>query len=229
MAFRTRTAGGKPTPRPRPPAQSQLPLFGLPPERPLMCNLFFAVAPDAAARTQCARVLQSLRAGRIAVGKPLEAERLHVSLCSIGGFFDQIPREHLPTACAAAATVRMEPFTVTFDLLHSTTGHMLLRPSDGAAALHLLHEKLTEALVRAGMRRWLAWNFNPHVTLSYGACAVHERAVEPVSWTVRDFGLIESLYGRHRHIERGRWMLESGDPPIAPRRRPADAGRDAAW
>ena len=121
------------------------------------------------------------------------------------------------------------PFTVTFDLLHSTTGHILLRASDGAPALHAFHEKLTKALVRAGMRRWLAWNFNPHVTLSYGACAVHERAIEPVSWTVRDFGLIESLYGPHRHIERGRWMLESGDPPIAPRRRPADAGRDAAW
>lgn len=217
MKLRAPTPGRKSAARAKPPGQSQLPLFGLPPARPMMCNVFFAVVPDAPARTQCARALASLRAERLAVGKPLEAERLHVSLCNIGGFFDQIPREHLPTACEAAARVRMAPFEVEFDLLHSTTGHMLLRPSNGAPALHAFHEKLTEELVRAGMRRWLTWNFNPHVTLSYGACAVHERPIAPITWTVRDFVLIESLYGRHRHIERGRWALPTDEQSMTPR------------
>ena len=187
---------------------SQLPLFSLPAQRPLMCNVFFALGPDATAKAQCASLLQSLRSERIALEKPVEVDRLHVSLCNIGGFFDQIPREHLPAARYAAAHVRIDPFTVTFDQLHSAKGHLLLRPSDGAPALYAFQEKLSKALIGAGMRRWMTWKFRPHLTLCYDAGAIPERTVAPVTWTVRDFVLIESLYGRHRHIERGRWALQ---------------------
>lgn len=192
---------------PQPSRSPQLSLFALPTLQPRMCNVFFALRPDATANLQADRLLQQLRKERVSLDQPVEADRRHVTLRDIGGFFDQMPRTHFANAKAAAATVRMTPFQVTFDLLHSAKGQMLLRPSKGAAELDALHRKLNEALIGAGMRRWLTWNFRPHMTLCYEAGAVPERYVDPVTWTVREYVLIESLYGRHRHVERGRWVL----------------------
>lgn len=185
----------------------QLSLFALPPLRPRMCNVFFALQPDAGASQQADRLLQQLRKERVVLGQPVEADRRHVTLRDIGGFFDQMPRAHFADAKAAAATVRVAPFQIAFDLLHSAKGQMLLRPSGDASGLDTLHRTLNEALIGAGMRRWLTWNFRPHMTLCYEAGALPERYIEPVIWTVREFVLIESLFGRHRHVERGRWPL----------------------
>lgn len=185
----------------------QLSLFALPPLRPRMCNVFFALRPDAGANQQADQLLQRLRKERLILGQPVEADRRHVTLRDIGGFFDQMPRAHFASAKAAAATVRVEPFPVAFDLLHCAKGRMLLRPSEGAPGLGLLHHRLNEALIGAGMRRWLTWNFRPHMTLCHDAGVLPERYVDPVTWTVREFVLIESLHGRHRHVERGRWRL----------------------
>lgn len=199
----------RPTSSPATPGSKapQLSLFALPPLRPRMCNVFFAVRPDAQANRQTDRLLQQLRKERVVLGQPVEEDRRHVTLRDIGGFFDQMPRSHFANAKAAAAAVRVEPFQVAFDLLHCAKGQMLLRPSGGAPGLEALHRKLNEALIGAGMRRWLTWNFRPHLTLGYDAGALPERYVDPVTWTVRAFVLIESLYGLHRHVERGRWTL----------------------
>lgn len=185
----------------------QLSLFALPPLQPRMCSVFFALRPDARSNGQMDHLLQQLRRERIVLGQPVEQDRRHVTLRDIGGFFDQMPRAHFAHARAAAATVRVAPFQIAFDQLHSAKGHMLLRPSGGVPGLDALHRKLNEALIGAGMRRWLTWNFRPHMTLCYEAGALPERYIEPVTWTVREFVLIESLHGRHRHVERGRWAL----------------------
>lgn len=192
---------------PKPQTSPQLSLFALPPLRPRICNVFFALRPDAQAHQQADRLLQQLRKERVVLGQPVEEDRRHVTLRDIGGFFDQMPRSHFSIAKTAAATVRVEPFQLAFDLLHCTKGQMLLRPSGGAHLLDVLHRRLNEALIGAGMRRWLTWNFRPHMTLCHDAGALQERYVDPVTWTVREFVLIESLYGLHRHVERGRWPL----------------------
>ncbi|MBX7199121.1 MAG: 2'-5' RNA ligase family protein, partial [Rhodospirillaceae bacterium] len=157
--------------------------------QPRMCNVFFALRPDAAANQQADQLLQQMRREHGALGQPVEVERRHVTLRDIGGFFDQMPRAHFANAKAAAATVRVEPFPIAFDQLHCAKGHMFLRPSDGAPGLDLLHRKLNEALIGAGLRRWLTWNFRPHMTLCYQAGAIPERCIEPVTWTVRTFVL----------------------------------------
>jgi 2'-5' RNA ligase len=50
--------------------------------------------------------------------------------------------------------------------------------------------------------------FNPHITLSYDDSDVPEQKIEPISWTVSQFTLTESLLGKHKHIERGRWQIQ---------------------
>ena len=86
-------------------------------------------------------------------------------------------------------------------------GSFLLRASDGAGALRMFRQTLSEALIKAGLRRHAASAFNPHMTLSYDFANTPEQTIEPIDWTIREFVLIESLLGKRKHLERGCWPL----------------------
>jgi 2'-5' RNA ligase len=58
----------------------------------------------------------------------------------------------------------------------------------------------------AGFRR-TASRSTPHITLLYGDRTLAERSIEAIQWTVRDFVLIQSLWGRGKHIHLARWSL----------------------
>jgi 2'-5' RNA ligase len=45
------------------------------------------------------------------------------------------------------------------------------------------------------------------VTLLYDERGIAEHAIEPVSWTVREFVLVHSLRGQSKYIPLGRWPL----------------------
>jgi RNA 2',3'-cyclic 3'-phosphodiesterase len=66
---------------------------------------------------------------------------------------------------------------------------------------------LGAALKRAGLGAATQGDFQPHVTLAYDKLRLKPFAVEPVSWTVREFVLVHSLLGRTTHIPLGRWPL----------------------
>lgn len=156
-----------------------------------------------------ADLIEQLRARGALSGKPVEPDRLHVSLQHLGDFIDQLPKHLVCAAETAAAVVAMEPFRVAFDRAGGTRGPFLLRASDNATALQSFRKGLGDALIKAGIRRPMRALFTPHMTLSYGVNDAVERRVEPVSWTVRDFVLIESLYGKHQYILRGRWRVHN--------------------
>lgn len=170
-------------------------------------RLFFGIWPDARAAESLRRLMARLRQDGVMPGKPVDTGRLHLTLHHLGDFADQIPRSLLPTAREAAATVRTPPFDVVFDRIGGARGQFLLRASDKLAALRDFRQALSHALVKAGLRRHIAMTFNPHVTLSYDFSDVPEMPIQPISWSVRDFVLVESLLGQHKHIGRGVWPI----------------------
>jgi 2'-5' RNA ligase len=171
-------------------------------------RLFFAIWPDAGAINRLTELTTRRAKDKTMPGRPVNADRLHVTLHRLGDFVDQIPPSLVPTACLAAAKVRMQPFNVTFDRIGGTRGHFILRASDRLEMLMEFRQTLSAAIIKAGLRRWVNPVFNPHVTLSYDRSDVPEQKIEPISWTVSQFVLTESLLGKHKHIERGRWQIQ---------------------
>ena len=84
----------------------------------------------------------------------------------------------------------------------------LLLPSEPLEALRMFRERLGFALMRAGVA-FRQGGFNPHVTLLYGGQPMPEIEIEPISWLVEDFVLIDSFIGETKHVEIGRWPLRS--------------------
>ncbi len=161
--------------------------------------------------------MERLRHGRIIPGRSVDPDRLHVTLLHLDDFVDQIPPSLLPAVQAAAASLQFKPFNVTFDRVCCTPRHVLLFPSDEPAELRAFRTQLRSALIAAGLstlistkaRRAIDRPFNPHVTLSYNPGAAPETRVDPISWTLREFHLVESLLGKHQHIRLNSWSLDA--------------------
>lgn len=189
----------------------QLSLFDEQPTDRTPHSLFFALWPDDRAIAGVQQLVQRLRRQRVGLQKPLEPHRLHVTLWGFGGFIGQMPPRLFVQTDVTLRTLLAEPFPVVFDLIHGVQERLLLRPSS-AAALEDFASLLRRTLIKGGLRQWLRGDFRPHMTVSYEAEDISELQVEPVTWTVRDFVLLESLYGLHQHILRGRWALSQQDP-----------------
>ncbi|MDR6206902.1 2'-5' RNA ligase family protein [Paraburkholderia graminis] len=182
-------------------------------------GLFFAVFPDTSTAASISKLAQELCGEARARGKPLAANRLHVTLRHLGTFAGGLPQAQVAAAMQAAASVRVAPFTVEFDTVESFAskprpGPLVLTGTEGVVGLHTLHDALRSALESCGIdshRGSGAVAFTPHVTLAYGLPWAAPRPVEPVCWNVRGFALIHSLLGRTRHIALARWPLEAAE------------------
>jgi RNA 2',3'-cyclic 3'-phosphodiesterase len=174
-------------------------------------GVFFAIIPDADAAESAARLARHLRGEHGLTGKPLETERLHVTLCHLGNYMG-LPQGIVAAAGEAAAAVAMPPFDVVFDRAMSFSGRPGNRPfvlcgGDGAAALMAFQQILGTAMKKAGLGRWVERRYTPHMTLLYDDHRITERAVEAVGWTVHEFVLVHSLLGRTCHVPLARWPL----------------------
>jgi RNA 2',3'-cyclic 3'-phosphodiesterase len=175
-------------------------------------RLFFAIFPEAAAAARIARLARQLRGEHGLKGKPLETQRLHVTLHHLGDYAG-LPRDIVAASVEAAATVAMSPFEVSFDRALSFPDRpanrpFVLRGGDGVGALGALQRTLGAALGRAGLAAGRAEPpYTPHVTLLYDDSLVAERPVETVAWTVCEFVLVHSLLGRKLYVPLARWPL----------------------
>jgi 2'-5' RNA ligase len=175
-------------------------------------KVFFALRPSAqeAARI-AARAVDDDR--RLAVGgKPLEPERLHVTLRLMVEYSDVFPLSDIEGWMTAAASVRMSAFEVSFDRVATFGGDgrpLVLKAGaeSGVAAIRRLDHAFGTALAGFG-KRAAARSFEPHMTVSYHGARMVETPVEPIRWTARDFVLIDSHQGEHLHEVLGRWPLE---------------------
>lgn len=176
-------------------------------EAPRTDGLFFALLPDAKALERVAKTVQQICIRHRLSGRPL-LERAHVSLIGFGEH-SGLPPAFVAGAAAAAATMVAAPFDVTFDRAMSFLGRprpLVLCGGEGMAELIAFQRALGTAIRNVGLGR-VKPQFTPHMTLLYDPRGIEEHAIEPVSWTARDFVLVHSLRGQGRHIPLGRWPL----------------------
>jgi 2'-5' RNA ligase len=106
----------------------------------------------------------------------------------------------------------MPAFTVEFDRVISFTrgsgeSPLVLYSHGSAETLRTFQGTLGVAMAKSGLSEWVKDRFTPHVTLLYDYSSMIDQAVRPVSWTVREFTLLHSLLGAHRHTVLARWPL----------------------
>lgn len=175
-------------------------------------RLFFAVFPDAQAADCIVATAKALRDEHGLRGKPLRAERVHVTLHHLGDHFE-LPKGIISVAIAAVARVSMTPFEVRFDCASSFAGHarnkpLVLRGDEAAlSSLFLLQRELGERMKDAGSASAVDCRFVPHVTLLYDERALPTQTIEPIAWTVREFALVHSLLGKTEHRILRKWPL----------------------
>jgi 2'-5' RNA ligase len=169
-------------------------------------GLFFALFPDApaAARLKTVAAQQCIR--HRLTGRPIGAERFHVSLLGFGAHAG-LPAGLIAALQKAAASVTVAPFEVTFDRALSFLGRPRPRVLCGDnAELIAFQRTLGRALERHGVAR-VKRQFMPHVTLLYDERDVDEDAIEPIRWSVREFVLVHSRRGQGEYVALARWPL----------------------
>ena len=174
---------------------------------------YFAIFLTEDAATQAAGFARRLRSEQGLNGRPIAPERLHVSVHHLGDYAEP-PPGIVATACeaGAAAAVLVPPFELAFDRVVSFENKsgrrpLVLQGTDGVAGLMTFREVLGAAMQKAGLWRWVKAHFQSHVTLLYDERRVAAQTVEAVGWTVREFVLVHSLYGRARYAQLERWPL----------------------
>lgn len=173
-------------------------------------TVFFASCPDpdeaAGVHEAALREERRLDVG----GKPLEPERLHVSLHLVAEYTGARPDADVERWLDAAARLRVAPFELVFDRAASFGGGrnplVLLPDTASAAAMRRLWRELGIVLADAG-EDVQAGAFAPHMTVSYRGRRVPETPIEPVRWTARELVLIDSHVGAHRYETLGAWAL----------------------
>jgi 2'-5' RNA ligase len=190
--------------------EKQLSLPGLEPS-PELDFLFFAFLLAEEDAPQIVRLRERLRLELGLTGRSIAAERLHVSLHTIGAWHG-LSQAAVRTAKGVGASFSKRSFEIVFDRAMSFAGNgaFVLRAS-AEMTLTSFHCDLGSEMKKAGIGRCVTPRFTPHMTLAYSDRMVTERSIEPVRWTVRDFALVQSLRGRgeSKHTHLARWPLRA--------------------
>jgi 2'-5' RNA ligase len=176
-------------------------------------KIFFAIRPTEAAADGLHRLAQRERLRRGMTGWPTPPERLHTSLNGLGAHREP-PRGLIARAIKACGTIPARPFVVSFNRLGSWgrgdgQRPFVLRGDEGVAGVYALHDAIHRLLAEAGLVHPRARDFEPHLTLLRDRMVAAEEVVEPVSWPVREFVLLDSIHGEGRHEVLERWALAS--------------------
>jgi 2'-5' RNA ligase len=189
-------------------------------------RIFFALQLDAAAAARAQDLAVRLgRASRASGLTPLE--RLHVSLNFVG-VCSALSRDLVDRACATAGGVAAPSFVVALNRASVWKGGgqcpLVLWGDEGAFGVERLHSAIHTGMVGIGLARGAERPFWPHLTIGWGAEPPLDVAVDPVSWRVGSFVLLDSIVGEGRHEVLGRWPLA---PPQASSS--SRAASRAAW
>jgi 2'-5' RNA ligase len=194
------------------PLSEQLGLPGFGRDQDLRHRLFFALLPSSRDASRIFRLAQQLREETGLKGRLVSAERLHVSLHGFGDH-PYLPQRLVDAVCKAGDAVMVPPFEVAFDCAGSFRGNgggkrpFVVRSLHDIDALLLFHRALAKAMARAGLARWIAPHFAPHMTLLYDSCVAPQRAIETVRFPVQEFVLVHSLLRQGRYISLARFSL----------------------
>jgi 2'-5' RNA ligase len=169
-------------------------------------RVFFALQPEVAAAREARGLAERLRLARGLKGRPITAERFHVSLHSLG---DAPSDQTISKACEAVSAVAQRSFLVALNRVATFGGGALVLYGDeGVIGIDLLHKALHSALVASGVTRGPPRAFEPHMTLLWDPREAAEQVLlEPIGWRAREFVLLRSLNGEGRHEVLARWSL----------------------
>jgi 2'-5' RNA ligase len=189
----------------------QLALAGFDTVAETTVGLFFGTYPNENAVAAIDTLAQRFCVRHGLKGRPLRKDLFHLTLLDLSDCIGP-PERVIAFASEAAGTISMPSFSVALDHVvpfgRSRKGPLVLGGGDGVAALAMLHHALAEAMTRAGLRV-KAKSYTPHLTLLYDRGEVVRQPVETISWTVRDFVLVQSLIGQGKHVPLARWPLLS--------------------
>lgn len=174
-------------------------------------ELYFAILPDPEVAAQSHELAGGFRRQYSFSTKLRRADLFHVTLYSIGSY-RCLPEEAAFAAMQAASTIRKPSFPVVFDRVVSfgngDNRPLVLWSKDGNAELKALHRELDDAIRLTGITPNSEKPIEPHMTLLYRGHLIPEVLLEePVTWTARDFVLINSLQGEARHEHLCYWLL----------------------
>ncbi|MGV1759099.1 2'-5' RNA ligase family protein [Rhizobium sp. A22-96] len=181
------------------------------PDQAPISKLYFAILPDPVIATHSHQLAWGFRGQYGFSAKPPRVDLLHITLYEIGAFHD-IPEEIAFAAMQAASTIGKSSFQVAFDRAVSFGSKdnrpLVLWNKDGNAELKALHRELDDAMRMTGFKRIGEKSVEPHMTLLYRGHLVPEIMLEePVTWTAKDFVLINSLQGQSIHDHLCYWTL----------------------
>lgn len=173
--------------------------------------LYFALRPPAEVAPRLDHLLARATTRHGLGGWPVAPARRHVSLTGLGAFH-AVPAQVIERACRAARAVRAPAFRIAFNRL-GTWGRgdgprpIVLHGDDGVIGAEALHCAIHAALAGPGICRGAASPIWPHMTLSRDRVDLPEQVVAPVGWWVREFVLVDSVFGQARHDLLGRFPL----------------------
>ncbi len=145
-------------------------------------------------------------------GNLLADDRFHTSLVHISDRKWLRSRDQF-AAERAAATVRLAPFEISYSRLGSFPGvpkkgrpleHPLVLLADEGPVMEL------QAALASGLRQFkyrVPESFRPHLTLSYNRQFVPARAIEPITFVVKEFVLVHSRLWLTEYRVLRRWTL----------------------
>lgn len=169
-------------------------------------RLFFAILPDARTAEFIASRAKYLDQSLGIVGHLLRADRLHITLHTIGEY-DATPEGDVIAARKAGDAVVADAFELEFDRAMTFVAPQayVLRVGEGLDKVEAFWRNLGAEI--AHVRPFKQQPFTPHMTLSYNGRPMLEHTIEPIRWTAQEFVLINSHVGETYHEVMGRWRL----------------------
>ncbi|MBC9033353.1 hypothetical protein IAG41_13230 [Sphingomonas sp. JC676] len=125
--------------------------------------------------------------------------RFHFTLLPFGDI-RTISRSDFERICLAAASLQAEPFEVT---LNRVRGNALV--GNAMRPMRDFQRALVMRLATFGLIT-LDYDFDPHVSLAYTDWQPRNIRIDPISWRVEEFLLVNSIHGEGHELL-GRWPL----------------------
>jgi len=180
-------------------------------------SLFFAFSPDEKTAARIAELALQLREKCKLKGRPLRAERFHVSLYHVGDY-SVVPQNVIDQAQQVAKTVTAPSFELAFDLAASLPNSrdnkpFVLLTDENNTAFATFQRTLGLRLRMSRLGRSITATSTPHLTLLYDNRTVLEEPVATVRWNVQEFVLVRSFQGQTRYEQLGSWPLQAS--PLA--------------